>query len=270
MPQIESLPGRAWRRGPAMFSGCDADHNVVWVRGAQDASTAVALCLTVARAIAFDDTDLVIDLRDVTFIDTATVAVLIRAEAFLQERSRSLTLRSPSAQAWRVLRVGGLADLVDPRPTTAPSYDNGGSAGELGGVAHKPESPPTSPSGGASADAGHNAEKHTIRTIGRGDTEQLASQTGTVTAAPRASTAHDSAVSATIAAAYDLAAGSGSIGLRSYDLLRRLHRSASVLREATARVEQEVRADPSSAAAGDALALLHEVRRIGLFYEGSF
>ncbi len=133
MPQIESLPGRAWRRGPAMFSGCDADHNVVWVRGAQDASTAVALCMTVARAIAFDDTDLVIDLSEVTFMDTATVAVMIRAEAFLQDRSRSLTLRSPSAQAWRVLRVGGLADLVVPRPTTAPSYGNRGSAGELGG-----------------------------------------------------------------------------------------------------------------------------------------
>ena len=99
--------------------------------------------------------------------------------------------------------------------------------------------------------------------------EELASQNGNITAAPRPPTAHDSAVLATIAAAYDVAAGSGSISLRSHDLLRRLHRSASVLREATARVENEARTHPNSVAARDALALLHEVRRLGLFYEGS-
>jgi hypothetical protein len=72
-----------------------------------------------------------------------------------------------------------------------------------------------------------------------------------------------------MAAAYDLAAKSGSISLRSHDLLRQLHRSASVLREATARVEKEVRTHPDAATARDALALLDEVRHIGLFYEGS-
>ena len=76
---------------------------------------------------------------------------------------------------------------------------------------------------------------------------------------------------ATIAAAYDLAAKSGSISLRFHDLLRQLHRSASVLREATARIEKEVRTHPDAATAGDALALLDGVRQIGLFYfyEGS-
>jgi hypothetical protein len=107
-----------------------------------------------------------------------------------------------------------------------------------------------------------------------GLTLSASSQIGTVTAGPRASTAHDSAVLATIAAAYDLAAKSGSISLRSHDLLRQLHRSASVLREATARVEKEVRTHPDAAPARDALArdaleLLDKVRQIGLFYEGS-
>jgi hypothetical protein len=86
--------------------------------------------------------------------------------------------------------------------------------------------------------------------------------------ATRPATAHESAVLAAIAAAYDLAAKTGSISVRSHDLLRRLHRSASVLREATARVEKEVRAHPDAAAARDALALLDEVGQIGLFYEG--
>ena len=127
----------------------------------------------------------------------------------------------------------------------------------------------TSPRGGTSADAHHTAEKRTTSLIGRGGLELSASQIGTVTAGPRLSTAHDSAVLATIAAAYDVAATSGSISLRSHDLLRRLHRSASVLREATARVEKEVRTHPDAATARDALALLDEVRQIGLFYEGS-
>jgi hypothetical protein len=101
------------------------------------------------------------------------------------------------------------------------------------------------------------------------DLELPVSQIGTVTAGPRPSTVHDSAVLATIAAVYELAAKSGSVSLRAHDLLRRLHRSASVLREATARVEEDVRAHPDAAAARDALALLDEVRHIGLFYEGS-
>ena len=119
MPAVDFAPGSVSRRPPAVFSGCDADHSVVWVRGAQDSSTVVALCMTVARAIALDDADLVIDLSEVTFMDAATVEVMVRAEAFLRDRSRSLTLRSPSSHAWRVLGVAGLAELVDARPRTA-------------------------------------------------------------------------------------------------------------------------------------------------------
>ena len=118
-------------------------------------------------------------------------------------------------------------------------------------------------------DAHHTAEEHITTGIRRGGLELSAPPIGTVTAGPRPSTAHDSAVLATIAAAYDVAAKSGSISLRSHDLLRRLHRSASVLREATACVEKEVRTHPDADVARDALALLEEVRQIGLFYEGS-
>jgi anti-anti-sigma factor len=120
MPAVEFAPRSVSRRPPAAFSGCDTDHSVVCVRGAHDASTVVALCMTMARAIAFDDTDLVIDLSEVTFMNAATVEVMVRAEAFLRDRSRSLTLRSPSTHAWRVLGVAGLTELVDPRPTTGP------------------------------------------------------------------------------------------------------------------------------------------------------
>jgi hypothetical protein len=125
----------------------------------------------------------------------------------------------------------------------------------------------TPPRGGAAADAHQPPEEATA--ISRAGLDRSASNIGTVIAGPRPSTAHDSAVLATIAAAYDLAANPGSISLRSHDLLRQLHRSASVLREATARLDNEVRNHPDAAPARDALALLHEVGHIGLFYEGS-
>ena len=111
--------GSVSRQRLAPFSGCDADCGVVRLRGAHDASTVETLCMTMAPAIPVDETDLVIDLSEVTFMNAATVAVIIRAEAFLRDRSRSLTLRSPSAPARRVLGVGGLAEPVDPRPATA-------------------------------------------------------------------------------------------------------------------------------------------------------
>jgi hypothetical protein len=95
-----------------------------------------------------------------------------------------------------------------------------------------------------------------------------ASPIGIVTGRLPPSTPHDAAVTATVAAAYELASKPGSISLRSHDLLRQLHRSAGVLREATARVENEVRTHPDAIAHRDALALLVEVRQIGLFYEG--
>ena len=164
--------------------------------------------------------------------------------------------------------AGALAGCVEAPQPREPTEFGEGSSPQPGRAADL-ASLVTSPKGGASADAHHTAEKRTTSMIDRGGLERSASQIGTVTAGPRPSTAHDSAVLATIAAAYDLAAKSGSISLRSHDLLRRLHRSASVLREATARVEKEVRTHPDAAAARDALALLDEVRQIGLFYEGS-
>lgn len=129
MPASEFSARNVPLRRPPGFSGCDADRSVVWIRGAHDVSTVEALGMTVARAIAFDDSDVVIDLSEVTSMDAATVTVMIRAEAFLRDRSRALTLRSPSTHAWPVLAVGGLAELVDPRPTPRRGDKNRGRAG---------------------------------------------------------------------------------------------------------------------------------------------
>jgi anti-anti-sigma factor len=98
------------------FAGRNSDRTVVWLRGEHDVSTVAALSEILARAIALDDADVVVDLSEVQFMGAATVGVIIRAREFLRLRSRSLVLRSPSECARRILELCGHAELLDPLP----------------------------------------------------------------------------------------------------------------------------------------------------------
>ena len=106
-------------RGRAAFVGRDAGHAFVWLGGKQDFSTVAELSDTLARAIAVDDVDLVVDLSEVQFMGAAAVGVLIRARQFLELRSRSLLFRTPSSCARQVLDACGLADLIERSPVEA-------------------------------------------------------------------------------------------------------------------------------------------------------
>ena len=116
MAPVESLCVSAPLRRLGAYEESAADRDLVCLRGEYDMSTAPALAALLAAAIARDGTDVVIDLSGVDFIDAATVGVIIRAREFLQERSRSLTLRSPSPCARRILGLCGVAE-VTPTPT---------------------------------------------------------------------------------------------------------------------------------------------------------
>ena len=85
---------------------------VVWLRGEHDRSTAAALSIVLARAIAAGDTDVVVDLSRVEFMDASTARVIAQARERLRVQSRLLFLRSPSRPAWRVVALCGLADSV--------------------------------------------------------------------------------------------------------------------------------------------------------------
>ena len=61
-----------------------------------------------------DDADVVVDLSGVEFMDASTVGTIVRTRNLLGSRSRSLTLRSPSSCARRVLHACHLAALVEP------------------------------------------------------------------------------------------------------------------------------------------------------------
>ena len=116
MAPVESLSVSAPRRRLGAYEESAADRDLVRLRGEYDMSTAPSLAALLAAAIARDGSDVVIDLSGVDFIDAATVGVIIRAREFLQERSRSLTLRSPSPCARRILGLCGVAE-VTPKPT---------------------------------------------------------------------------------------------------------------------------------------------------------
>jgi anti-anti-sigma factor len=96
----------------------DIDLSVVWLRGEHDMVTVSKLARTLAWAVALDDADVVVDLSGVWFMGAETVGAIIDARNALLVRSRSLTLRSPSTSARRVIELCGLAGLIDP-PTGA-------------------------------------------------------------------------------------------------------------------------------------------------------
>lgn len=118
MAVAEASPLTSRGGGVVAFAGLDADRTVVWLRGEHDLSTVTAVAETLARAIAVDDADFVVDMSEVEFIDASTVRLIVRTREFLHSRSRSLVLRSPSPCALAMLDRCGLAHLVDPSPAT--------------------------------------------------------------------------------------------------------------------------------------------------------
>ncbi len=131
------LPGSSFftvaDRPPSGRDGTGAGPIVVWLVDEHDLSTDDALCLTLARAIALDSAGLVLDMSQVTFMAASTLGVMIRARDFLRQRSRSLTVRSPSAPVVRVVLACGMSDLLGPSLATA--VEGTGPAGDEGAEA---------------------------------------------------------------------------------------------------------------------------------------
>lgn len=122
-------PVAAARRDPHIFGGPNASierggaRTVAWLRGEHDLSTVAELSGVMGAAIALDDSDLVIDMSDVEFVDAAIVGVIVRARVLLRSRSRSLTVRAPSRCARRIFELCGLSHLLEGPPDPTPSAD---------------------------------------------------------------------------------------------------------------------------------------------------
>ena len=66
-----------------------------------------------AERLEADPTLVVLDLTDVTFIDSSGLRVLVEGHRRRVEAGSSLTLRSPSAAVQRLLEISGLAGHLD-------------------------------------------------------------------------------------------------------------------------------------------------------------
>ncbi len=107
-------------RPPASRAGSEIGPIVVWLWGEHDISTDRALGLALEGAIALDGAGLIVDLSAVEFMGASTLGVIARARELLRQRSASLTVRSPSAFARRVISLCGLNDLLAPSLEMAP------------------------------------------------------------------------------------------------------------------------------------------------------
>jgi anti-anti-sigma factor len=115
VPAVSAAPRLSIEESDRNIAWLDRDgtRTAVWLDGEHDIATIAVLADTLARAIFVDDADLIVDLAAVTFMDAATIGVLIRARNILRPHSRKLTLRSPPRYASLVLGLCGLSGLLE-------------------------------------------------------------------------------------------------------------------------------------------------------------
>jgi anti-anti-sigma factor len=145
MALTESSSVTVARGGLVATPGRDPQRTVVWMTGDHDATTVAALSENLARAIALDDAELVVDLSDVTFMSASTIGVIVRARAFLRVRSRTMSLRAASSSARLVFEACHLADLLDAPVVTTARVTNDAVA--LGTWVEVPKTDPTGAAG---------------------------------------------------------------------------------------------------------------------------
>lgn len=131
MTRAVSSPVHNSSAGQALVGG-DAHLVVIRLRGEHDIATVAALAATLSQADAVEGADVVVDLREVEFMDASTIGVIVNARNLLALQSRALTVRSPSVCAQRVLDACGLTDLLDPSAAATGARPVMGASGALG------------------------------------------------------------------------------------------------------------------------------------------
>lgn len=111
-PSADAMPrGEFARTIPEVHA--EGTRCVITLRGETDLSTRRDLCDVLLRVIADWTGDVVVDLTEVTFVDTATVRALVTAQQLLHRQARTLTFRSPPRLAARLLMAFGMTDLIE-------------------------------------------------------------------------------------------------------------------------------------------------------------
>lgn len=114
---LTEFPSSTMRSAPLATSlSHDGNITVVAFRGEADLSTLPVVSEVLAQVIADSDGPVVIDLADTDFIDAGTMRALASAWQLLDDRGRTLTLRSPSELTTRMLGLLDLSHLTDENP----------------------------------------------------------------------------------------------------------------------------------------------------------
>jgi anti-anti-sigma factor len=99
--------------GLAVSVAVEETATVVALRGEGDLATLPVLVHAMARVIAEHQGTVIVDLAETEFLDTASARVVGRADQYLRDRGRHLTIRSAARQAVMVLAAFGLSHLLD-------------------------------------------------------------------------------------------------------------------------------------------------------------
>jgi anti-sigma B factor antagonist len=91
----------------------DAQGVVITLAGELDIVSAPELEKLLSEVLAEDHQRVLVDLNNLSFVDSAGVSVLIRAKRQAGTAGRRLFLRRPTAQLHRVFAVVGLAEWLD-------------------------------------------------------------------------------------------------------------------------------------------------------------
>ena len=98
----------------AFDASADRDGNIVLrVSGEIDVSAKSLFQRRLADVIVANDDDVVVDLADVSFIDSTCLTVLVQARQQLEAVGRKFLIGRPSPAVTRVLELSGLDALFD-------------------------------------------------------------------------------------------------------------------------------------------------------------
>ena len=84
----------------------------VLVRGEVDIATSPRLTAVLDEAIRASVGTFIVDLREVDFLDSSGVSILVRARAVLGREDRELVVICPPGPARRIFEITGIADLL--------------------------------------------------------------------------------------------------------------------------------------------------------------
>ena len=119
---LQSSPPAA---GLDIILSAEDDPTVVVLRGEADIATLPLVVDALAGVIVERRGNVVVDLAQIQFIDTAALRAVLQAREVLDGGDRQLTFRSPSRIAGRLLAVFGLSHLVSAAPADSNVHING-------------------------------------------------------------------------------------------------------------------------------------------------